>query len=67
MKAEEKLEAGMAQIVERNIEALVKKRREEEKEKTFEDNLADKVTRFTGSMMFVYIHLTLFAVWIKAF
>jgi uncharacterized membrane protein len=66
MKAEkeEKLEAGMAQIVERNIEALVKKRLQEEKKKSVEDIIADKVTRFTGSMRFVYIHLTLFGVWI---
>ncbi|MFL6596080.1 MAG: DUF1003 domain-containing protein, partial [Chthoniobacterales bacterium] len=28
--------------------------------------IADAVTRFTGSMRFVYIHLVLFAVWIVA-
>jgi len=61
---EEKLDAGMAHIVERNIEALVKKRLHEEKAKSFEDTIADKVTRFTGSMLFVYIHLALFGVWI---
>ena len=55
---------GMAQIVERNIAALLQRQTEEDKRKKFEEKLADKVTRFTGSMLFVYIHLALFGVWI---
>lgn len=55
---------GMAHIVERNIDALLNRHKKEEKQKTFEERLADAVTRFTGSMMFVYIHLVLFGVWI---
>ncbi|HEX8461030.1 MAG TPA: DUF1003 domain-containing protein [Segetibacter sp.] len=54
----------MAQIVERNIAALLKRRREEEARKTFEEGIAESITRFTGSMRFVYIHLILFGVWI---
>lgn len=54
----------MAKIVERNITALLKRRKEEEGKKTFEEKIADKVTRFTGSMVFVYIHLLLFGLWI---
>jgi uncharacterized membrane protein len=54
----------MAHVVERNISALLKRHKQEEKEKTLEEQLADKVTRFTGSMLFVYIHLTLFGIWI---
>ena len=30
---------------------------------TFSSRLADKITRFVGSMRFVYIHVILFAVW----
>lgn len=56
-------EQGMARIVERNIEALLKRRKQEEKKSSAEERLADKVTRFTGSMLFVYIHLALFGVW----
>jgi len=56
--------AHMAQIVERNIEALLKRKKEEDKHKTTEGRIADVVTRFTGSMAFVYIHLCLFGFWI---
>jgi uncharacterized membrane protein len=65
--AEEK-QAGsypqMAEIVERNISALLNRRKEEEKRKNREERIADKVTKFTGSMFFVYLHLTLFCTWI---
>jgi uncharacterized membrane protein len=54
----------MAKIVERNIDALLQQRHKEEAKKTFEEKLADKVTRFTGNMFFVYLHLILFGTWI---
>jgi uncharacterized membrane protein len=54
----------MAKIVERNISALFNRRKEEEERKTREEKTADKVTRFAGSMFFVYLHLTLFGIWI---
>jgi uncharacterized membrane protein len=55
---------GMSQVVERNIEALIRHRKEQEAKKTREERIADNVTRFTGSMLFVYIHLFLFGTWI---
>ena len=54
----------MAGVVDRNIVALVERRREEERSKSTQDRIADRVTRFTGSMLFVYIHLTIFGSWI---
>jgi uncharacterized membrane protein len=54
----------MSQIVERNIDALLKRRKHEEKKKTLEERIADSITCFTGSMLFVYIHLCLFGGWI---
>lgn len=56
--------ARMAKIVERNISALLQRQKHEEAAKTFEEKLADRVTRFTGSMFFVYLHLVLFGTWI---
>lgn len=56
--------SAMAGIVERNIEALIKRKKKEDKEKSFEEKIADKVTSFTGSMKFVYIHLAVFGFWI---
>jgi uncharacterized membrane protein len=55
---------GMAQVVERNIEALIRHRKEQDAKKTTEERIADQVTRFTGSMVFVYIHFVLFGTWI---
>jgi len=55
---------GMARIVERNIQALLHQRKQENKQQTTEEKLADAVTRFAGSMLFVYIHLALFGSWI---
>jgi uncharacterized membrane protein len=56
--------AEMAKIVERNIHALLERRKHEEEKKTTEERVADTITRFTGSMLFVYIHLILFGIWI---
>ena len=64
-KLEENEEAaGMAGVVERNIRALLERRRSEEKSKGLEDRIADGITRFSGSMMFVYIHLVIYGLWI---
>lgn len=54
----------MAKIVERNINALLKRRQDEERKKSREEYLADLITGFTGSMPFVYLHLVLFGIWI---
>ena len=51
-------------MLERNIRALQRRRRREEAEARFEQRLADAITRFTGSMPFVYLHLVLFGLWI---
>ena len=55
---------AMSQIVEKNILTLLERRKKEEKAKSREDKIADLITRFTGSMLFVYIHLVLFGGWI---
>lgn len=54
----------MTRIVERNIQALIARRRGEEERRSVQDRTADIVTRFTGSMLFVYLHLALFGTWI---
>jgi uncharacterized membrane protein len=64
IKVKESGRQGMAQIVERNIHALLRRRKEEDATKTTEEKMADGVTLFAGSMLFVYIHLALFGLWI---
>jgi uncharacterized membrane protein len=56
--------ASMAGVVGRNIQALIARRREEEQSRRTQDRVADAITRFTGSMKFVYIHLFVFGLWI---
>jgi uncharacterized membrane protein len=53
-------------VLERNIHALNKRRQREITEATAQEKLAEAITRFTGSMLFVYIHLAIFGFWIVA-
>src|SRR3954471_103422 len=57
---------GMSPVLERNIRALVERRRREQANATTQQQLADKITAFTGSMVFVYLHLVIFGFWIVA-
>lgn len=57
---------GLASVLERNIAALVERRVREEREASLEERLADAITRFAGSMPFVYLHLAIFGLWIVA-
>lgn len=57
---------GMSPVLERNIHALVERRRREQAEATAQQKLADAITAFAGSMMFVYLHLLAFGFWIIA-
>jgi uncharacterized membrane protein len=54
----------LAGVVERNIRALLARQQLEDSRKRRSERVADAVTRFTGSMTFVYIHLVLFGAWI---
>jgi uncharacterized membrane protein len=58
--------SGLSPVLERNIRALQRRRQREEKEATAEERLAEAITRFTGSMRFVYLHLAFFGFWIVA-
>jgi uncharacterized membrane protein len=57
---------GLSPVLERNIHALQLRRQREEKEATAEERVAEAITRFTGSMRFVYLHLALFSFWLVA-
>jgi len=51
-------------IVIRNINALMARSLQEERQKNWKDRIADTITGFTGSMQFVFIHLVMFGIWI---
>jgi len=48
----------------RNIEVLAERRRKEAGAATLQERLAAAITRFTGSMAFVYVHLAIYGTWI---
>jgi uncharacterized membrane protein len=50
----------------RNIEALRSRRRAEDAAATAEERIASAITRFTGSMRFVYLHAAGYGFWIIA-
>lgn len=54
----------LAGVVDRNIRSLVERERDQERRRKLEDRIADAVTRFAGSMPFVYLHLLLYGGWI---
>ncbi|MBL6458180.1 DUF1003 domain-containing protein [Belnapia sp. T6] len=55
---------SLSTSLKRNIQALENRRREETAAATREERIAEVITRFTGSMVFVYIHLALYGAWI---
>ncbi len=57
---------GLSSVLERNIQALAERRRQDEARASIADRIADGVTRFSGSMTFVMIHLLLFGIWVVA-
>lgn len=56
--------SNMAGVMERNIKELTKLRQKEEKAKTTEEHIADRISCFAGSMSFVYVHILLFGLWV---
>lgn len=54
----------LLRVVGKNVEALVQRSRESEHKRTFEQRVADAITRFSGSMKFVYIHVVVYGLWI---
>jgi uncharacterized membrane protein len=52
--------------LERNIAALERRRREEAERASAEERIAQTITRFTGSMRFVYLSLAVVAFWVTA-
>ena len=57
---------GLTSVLERNIHALQERRQREEAQAGVQERIADAITRFTGSMTFVYLHLVIYGFWIVA-
>ena len=50
--------------VDRNIRALVERRMAEERRRPLQDRIADRITRFAGSLAFVMLNLVVFGAWV---
>jgi uncharacterized membrane protein len=57
---------GVGSVLDRNIQALRERRARERREASVQEKIAGAITRFTGSMLFVYLHLAVFGFWILA-
>ena len=55
---------NLSGALQRNIDALADRRRAEAQTSTLQMRLAEAITTFTGSMAFVYLHLTAYTAWI---
>jgi uncharacterized membrane protein len=56
----------LSSALRRNIEALEHRRALEAEQATFEERIAEAITSFTGTMRFVYLHVTIYGGWIIA-
>jgi uncharacterized membrane protein len=56
----------LASVVDENIELIDEYRAHVESEKSFQDHLADWITRWSGSMWFAYMHVVWFGLWVAA-
>jgi uncharacterized membrane protein len=54
----------MNRVLVNNIQTLLAKREAEERQAGLQQRVADRITRFVGSMPFVYLHLSIFGTWI---
>ncbi|MCA1369623.1 DUF1003 domain-containing protein [Bradyrhizobium sp. BRP14] len=52
--------------LDRNINAILKQRQEDKRNRTVQDKIAEKITNFAGSMTFIYLHVLIFGSWIAA-
>jgi uncharacterized membrane protein len=57
---------GFSSVLGRNIHILQERRRAEQRRATLQDRIAGVITRFTGSMSFVSVHLVIVLLWIAA-
>lgn len=54
---------NLGSVLSRNIEVLARRKRAEEARAKPADKVAEAITRFTGSMVFVYLHVLMFGGW----
>jgi uncharacterized membrane protein len=61
-----KQRSPLAEVIERNILKLTNLRRQADRKRGLQGRIADIITNFSGSMVFVYLHVAWFGFWILA-
>ena len=57
---------GLGSVLARNIRTLQERREREEATATLEERIAGAISRFSGTMRFVYVHVAAYGFWILA-
>jgi uncharacterized membrane protein len=57
---------GVSSVLKRNIRAMTEQRELQQSRRGLQARAADAITRWAGSMQFVYLHLAVFGFWILA-
>jgi uncharacterized membrane protein len=55
---------ALSKIIERNIRTIIQLRRKASRERSAQDRAADAITSFSGSMLFVHLHIAWFSIWV---
>jgi uncharacterized membrane protein len=54
----------IAKIVERNINALLNRKKQDQEKRSIADKIANAIASFAGTMLSVFLHAVLFGTWI---
>jgi uncharacterized membrane protein len=57
-------DTALSATIERYIRTIINLRLKAARERTLQDRIADRVTAFSGRMLFVYVHIAWFAIWL---
>jgi uncharacterized membrane protein len=55
---------ALSKIIERNIRTIIQLRRKASRERGLQERAADAVTSFSGSVVFVHLHIAWFSIWV---
>jgi uncharacterized membrane protein len=64
MTPEENEIPDMAKVVERNVNALLERKKEDIRKRNLQEKVVDSVTAFASSMLSVYVHFIFFGTWV---
>jgi len=55
---------GLNPVLERNIQIIMQRRRQETESASFQERVARAITQFAGSMAFIYLNAIVYGIWI---